>query len=296
MSVENLLLEPISDHRCLLGEGPLWDAGRKTICWVDILNGLIHEYDPAKSKSKSLRVDHMVGSIAICSDGNILAALQPGFAFIDRATSAVSNISMPEGHPTTNRFNDGKCDPAGRFWAGTMALSEEAGAGSVYVFDRNSHIRQVMKGVSISNGMAWTTDGRTLYYIDTPTQRIVAFDYDLETGSIKNKRTAIDLRGERGFPDGMTIDQEDNLWVAHWDGWQVSRWNPRTGKKIGSITMPAARVTSCTFGGERLDELFITTARVGLTPEQQSLQPLAGSIFRLRNPGAVGRPAFEFER
>lgn len=289
-------MEPIFNHRCQLAEGPVWDSKRKTICWVDILRGEIHEHNLVDGKTQTMQVGTMVGSIAICTDGNFLAALHRGFAFVDRGSAKIGEVFTPYGHPEGNRFNDGKCDPAGRFWAGTMALAETEGAGSVFVFDQDHKIKRVMQGVSISNGMAWTADRQTLYYIDTPTQRIVAFDYNLETGAIKNKRTAIDLQHEKGFPDGMTIDQEDNLWVAHWDGWQVTRWNPRTAKKIGAIPMPVARVTSCTFGGDQMDELFITTARVGLTPEQESHQPLAGSLFRFPNPGASGRPAFEFVR
>jgi sugar lactone lactonase YvrE len=143
--------------------------------------------------------------------------------------------------------------------------------------------------------MAWSSDYKTFYYIDTPTCEVVAYDFDLLTGNIGNKRVVIRIPPQEGFPDGMTIDNEGMLWIAHWDGWQVSRWNPNKGKKLLSIPLPVAQITSCTFGGDNLQDLYITSARVNLTEEQLKQQPLAGSLFVLRNSGFHGTPSFEFK-
>ncbi|MBS1667021.1 MAG: SMP-30/gluconolactonase/LRE family protein [Bacteroidetes bacterium] len=288
-------VEKLVEHSCLLGEGPVWDEKTKTICWVDILNGMIHDYSPINGKMKSLELHEMIGSLAICTDGHFMAALQNGFAFIDRATGNIKRIADPESHLPENRFNEGKCDPAGRFWAGTMALSEEDGKGNMYLLHEDLAISQKMSGVSISNGLAWSIDDRTMYYIDSPSFEVVAFDYEKSSGQISNKRTVIKIGKEEGSPDGMTIDNEGMLWVAHWGGWQVARWDPNTGKKLLSIPVPVERVTSCTFGGDHFEDLFISTAKVGLDEKGLAKQPMAGFLFVVRNCGFKGMPAVEFK-
>ena len=152
-----------------------------------------------------------------------------------------------------------------------------------------------IEGVSISNGMAWSADQKTYYYIDTPTHEVVAYDYEKVTGQISNKRVIIRIGDHEGHPDGMTIDSEDMLWIAHWNGWQLTRWNPKTGEKLHTIKMPVAKVTSCTFGGKDLDSLFITTAKVDLTDEELKQQPLAGSLFIIEQCGFKGVRAVEFK-
>lgn len=282
-------------HTCLLGEGPIWDAKRKVICWIDILNGEIHECSPEQKKYKKNQVHQMIGSIAVCTNENFIAALQNGFAFIDRISGEIKMIGDPENHLPNNRFNDGKCDPAGRFWAGTMPLSEEPNAGNVYVVEKKLSITKKNESITISNGMAWSVDHQTFYFIDTPTLEVVAYDYDKSTGQINNKKTVIEIPKEDGYPDGMTIDNEGMLWMAHWDGWQVTRWNPDSGEKLCCIELPVARVTSCIFGNENLEDLYITSARIGLPKDELEKQPLAGSLFVVRNCGFKGMPAFEFE-
>jgi sugar lactone lactonase YvrE len=295
MNTAGALPAIVLQHNCLLGEGPVWDAKNKLICWVDILNGEIHEYSPEQKTHRAIGVHQMIGSIAICTNGNFIAALQNGFAFIDRITGAVKMIVDPEDHLSHNRFNDGKCDPAGRFWAGTMSLSEEPGTGNLYAIEKDLIVTRKIEGVTISNGMAWSADQRVFYYIDTPTSGIVKYDYEKDSGLIHNKRTVIKIAKEDGYPDGMTIDNEGMLWIAHWDGWQVSRWDPIRSEMLGRIKLPVARVTSCTFGGENLEDLYITSAKVGLTKAQSAQQPLAGSLFVLRECGFKGMPAVEFE-
>lgn len=285
---------PVLQQTSLLGEGPVWDAERNVICWVDILNGEIHQYNPETALHSVMQVHQMIGAIAVCSNGDFIAALQNGFAFISRSDGKIQLISDPESELPTNRFNDGKCDPAGRFWAGTMAISEEPDQGNLYVLDSDCKVSKQIEKVSISNGLAWSLDHQTFYYIDSPSLEVVAYAYDLLTGQISNKKSIIKIDREDGFPDGMTIDQEGMLWIAHWGGWQVTRWDPRSGKKVGSIKVPASRVTSCTFGGENLEDLYITSASVGITAEELAIEPLAGGLFVVKNSGFKGLPAFEF--
>jgi len=290
----NIPVDIVVNHSSLLGEGPVWDPSRKLICWIDILNGEIHEFSTEQKTHRIIPVHQMIGSFAVCTNGNFIAGLQNGFAFISRISGEITMISDPENHLSNNRFNDGKCDPTGRFWAGTMSLTEDPGAGNVYMIKNGLDPIIKMSNVTISNGMAWSTNQKTLYYIDTPTFEVVAYDYDDTSGEIGNKRLVIKIAPEDGFPDGMTIDSEGMLWIAHWNGWQVTRWNPLSGKKLYQVKLPAAKITSCTFGGENLEDLYITSAKVGLTVDELENQPKAGCLFVIKNCGFRGLDAFEF--
>jgi sugar lactone lactonase YvrE len=287
-------IKPLCNQISMLGEGPVWDAAHHTILWVDIMGCAIHALDMKSHALRSISTPSMIGSFALCTDGNVLAAMQDGFSFINRITGAVHTIENPEAALKGNRFNDGKTDPAGRFWAGSMSLSGEKGTGNLYMVDKQLNIKKQVENVSISNGLCWSLDQRFFYYIDTPTMEVVRFDYDNATGEISNKTTVITIPAKEGYPDGMTIDSEGMLWIAHWEGWQVARWDPSTGNKIDSIHLPVSLVTSICFGGENMDDMFITSARVGLTDEQLAEEPLAGSSFIISNTGFKGFtfPAF----
>jgi sugar lactone lactonase YvrE len=287
--------EVVLPHTCLLGEGPVWDANRKIISWIDILNGIIHEFDTKKQSHRMIELGSIVGAVALTKKGNYLAALKSGLSYVDRTTGKIQFLQRPEQDLMDNRFNDGKCDPFGRFWVGTMSMSEDQGAGHVYMFDDQITCSKKIESVTISNGLAWSPDHQIFYYIDTPTFQVVAYDYEVSTGNITNKRTVIQIPNNEGYPDGMTIDTEGMLWIAHWDGAQVARWDPSTGIKILSIALPVDRVTSCTFGGDDLTDLYITTAKVGLTEQQLIEQPLAGSLFVVRDSGFQGIPTVEFD-
>jgi sugar lactone lactonase YvrE len=185
---------------------------------------------------------------------------------------------VEEGLPL-NRCNDGKCDAEGRLWVGTMSRMFTAGAGSFYSIDQNFKVQKHLDQITISNGMAWSEDNKTLYYIDSPTQQVNAFHFDLENGEIRFDRTVIEIPTEMGTPDGMCIDQEGKLWVAHYGGFGVYRWDPVSGKLMEKIELPVPNITSCTFGGENLDILLITTARENLTDSQLGEYPLSGDVF-----------------
>jgi sugar lactone lactonase YvrE len=286
-------IETVTNHLCTLGEGPVWDASNNAIIWVDIMEGTIHQFSFANENLKSFSIGELIGCVALCNNDDLIFASRSGFGLLDRINGYKKLLHHPESHITTNRFNDGKCDAAGRFWAGTMSIDETAGVGSVYSFDGKIAEKKI-ENTTISNGMAWNADNTILYYIDTPTFEVVSFQFDQITGNISNKKVIIQISKEEGHPDGMTIDTEGMLWIAHWDGWQVTRWNPSTGKKMSHIKLPVARVTSCTFGGPALKDLFITSARIGLTKEELKIQPLAGALFVIKDCGHQGLPAFEF--
>jgi sugar lactone lactonase YvrE len=283
--------ELVFDAKAAVGEGALWDAKRQVLYWVDILNNRVHVYDPATQQDRTIIVDQYVGTVVPRRSGGLMLAVHHGFASLDLETEHLEIIADPEYHLPGNRFNDGKCDPAGRFWAGTTALDGTPNVCSLYRLDADHSVHKMLDGVTVSNGIVWTPD--KMYYIDTPTGQVDAFDYDATTGEIGHRSVAIRVLAEMGYPDGMTIDSEGMLWVALWEGGGVSRWDPTDGRLLQTIDLPAANVTSCAFGGENLDQLYITTARYGLSADQLEKQPLAGGLFRA-NVGVTGLPAFEY--
>ena len=250
-------------------------------------------YTPATGENRVINVGQYVGTVVKGHSGLLYLALHNGFASLDLATETVTMLTDPEAGIPTNRFNDGKCDPAGRFWAGTMPISESGPVGALYVLESDGTTRKMLSEVSIANGIVWSLDAKTMYYIDTPTGRVDAFDYDLASGDISNRRTVITIPDGQGYPDGMTGDAEGMLWVAHWGGHCVTRWDPTTGELLDTIHVPAAQVTACAFGGPNLDELYITCARRGLDEAVLAEQPLAGGLFKAM-PGVKGLPAFEY--
>ena len=265
-----------------LGEGPVWDAHEDRLVWVDILGRRVHRTSSA-GETESIDMPLHVGAVAPRAAGGYVAALQDGFWIVgDGAARRIAAVA--EARPGI-RFNDGKCDPAGRFWAGTMAYDEAAGAACLYRLDRDGGVTRVLDGVTISNGLAWSGDGRTMFYIDTPTRAIAAFEFAPATGEIGGRRTVVEIPADLGWPDGMAIDAEGGLWVALWDGGAVHRYVD--GRLEQVIRMPVSRPTSCAFGGPDLDELYVTSASTGLSAAARRSEPLAGGLFRVR-PGVRG--------
>jgi len=288
-------IQPIDQRLCILGEGPVWNPADNRIYWIDIVKGHIHSNDATGSNPHTLPTDDMIGSFAFCDDGRIIAALQKGLVFIDPKSGEQEMIGDPESHLSQNRFNDGKCDPAGRFFAGTLPLSEDHPGGNLYRVDQDLSIHKVLGDITISNGLCWSHDNSSFYFIDTVTLRVDRFDYDILTGSISNRTTIITIDPKDGYPDGMTIDTEGMLWIAHWGGWQVTRWHPSTGEKIGHIKLPVSQVTSLCFGGENLNTLFITSARRGLNEEALQKEPLAGATFIVSDISFKGKAFHTFQ-
>ena len=283
------------DTQSILGEGPIWDSQKQVLYWVNIEEHLVLITDPAADETRTIDVGQRVGTVVPHTENSVMLALHNGFARLDLDSEKLTFINDPEAELLTNRFNDGKCDPAGRFWAGTMGFTGPRGAhGSLYRMDADHSVHKMFDGVTTSNGIVWSHDKSTMYYIDTPLGRVDAFDYDDASGDISNRRTAVTIPDGQGYPDGMTIDANDNLWVAHWGGHRISCWDPQRAELLETVMVPAPQVTACAFGGPNLDQLYITTARNGLDDATLAEYPHAGSLF-LAAPGARGVPAFAFK-
>jgi sugar lactone lactonase YvrE len=225
----------------------------------------------------------------------LIIALRSGFATFQLRNQKLTRLVVPEAHLPGNRFNDGKCDPVGRFLAGTMDDAEKEASGSLYSYSPDGTLKTLLTGVRISNGLTWSPDYQTLYHIDTPTRQVTAFDYDLATGDIANQRPVVNVPPKMGWPDGMTSDFEGMLWVAMWGGAKLTRWNPATGQLLEAIPVPALNISSCVFGGPDLTDLFITSARKGMIAAQIRKYPLTGGLFCIRT-NTQGMPTFAFGR
>lgn len=277
------------DAKVVLAEGSLWQPKEQKLYWVNIVGKTFHIYDPKTDTDTKYPVGSLVGTVVPTANGNAVVALQNGISELNTHTGELTMLADPIKNPGI-RFNDGKCDPAGRFWVGTMALDAQKGAATLYRMDKDHSVHTMLKNVTISNGIVWTSDKKTMYYVDTPTGTVQAFDYNNKTGEISNGRVAVRIPSSMGSPDGMTIDANDNLWVALWGGGAIAEFNPRTGKLLKKVEVPAPHTSSCAFGGKNLETLYITTARQGMNKEQLKQYPLSGGLFVVK-PGAKGVPA-----
>jgi sugar lactone lactonase YvrE len=296
-------IERVLDAKTELGEGPVWDPIEACLYFVDIVRSHIHRFEPDSGVSRTYAVDMatlngpphtnvMVGAVAPTEAGDLVLAVRDGFARLDLDTGHARMIAEVEAGCPDQRMNDGKCDPAGRFWAGTMALDERPCAGALYRLDPDGRVHTMQRDITISNGLGWSDDGRLMYFIDTPTQSLDVFDFDVASGAIANRRTLARVPAGQGSPDGLTLDAEGYVWVSLWAGSAVHRYAP-DGTLDRVMPLPVTHPTSCTFGGRDLRDLYITTAAIALTPDARARQPLAGSLLRCR-PGVQGRPAHRF--
>jgi len=280
------------DARAELGEGPVWDDRRACLFWVDIMRGLVHAYDPATGADRAFDVGQPVGAVMPTSGDDLVLAVRDGFARLDPATGAVRLVAaIAHDHPD-RRMNDGNCDAAGRFWAGTMALDERPGAGALYRLDPDGRVRTMLTGVTISNGLDWSDDGRVMFYADTGTGRVDCFDVDPATGDISGRRPFVTVPPDCGAPDGLTVDCDGGVWLALWGGGALHRYFP-DGALDEIVRLPVTHPTSCAFGGVDCRDLYITTAAIALDADARAAQPQAGGLFRCR-PGVAGRPANRF--
>ena len=283
------------DAKTQLGEGSIWDSRIGILWWLDIPGKKLFRFDPKTGENREWAMPLQVGTVVPRKARGLVLAMENGFSFFDPETETFEPIVDPESDIPTNRFNDGKCDPAGRFWAGTMAMKgERQGKGSVYCLYPDQTVQKKISQVSVSNGICWSLDASTLYYIDSPTRRVDAYTFDNETGEISEQRTAIEIPEGTGMPDGMTMDENGNLWVAQWGGYRVACYNPNTGKQEEQIDIPTGSVTSCAFGGDSLETLYVTTASTGFDDEKWQAEPHGGGLFEAQ-PGVKGIPAFCYE-
>jgi len=268
--------------KCFLGESPFWSVKRQIFFWVDIENGKLFEHHLGSGKTSITSFPHRLTLVLERKENQLILALDRKIASYDLDTERLEWLAEVEADLPLNRFNDGKCDAKGRLWIGTLSTKFTKGSGSLYRVGKDLKPEIQLDQLTISNGMAWTSDNRTFYFIDTPTRQIKAYHFQLETGEIEFDRVAIDIPEDLGFPDGMCIDQEGMLWVAHYGGAGVYRWDPNTGKLIEKIELPVPHITSCAFGGENMDTLLITTAQENLSETQLKEYPMSGDVFLVK--------------
>ena len=281
----------VADVKAVLGEGPVWVPRESALYWVDIKGGRIFRRVSATGEVTSWQPPFRVCSLAPRESGGFVAGSENGFAFIDPEARRYELHANPEPERETNRFNDGKVDREGRFWAGTMDDEEVLASGALYLLDRDRNWCRMDDGYRVTNGPAFSPGGRLMYHNDSALRITYEFDLD-EGGTPTNKRVFAEYGEEQGYPDGMTVDSEGCLWIAFWDGWCVRRYAPN-GELLLTVELPVQRPTSCAFGGDRLDQLFITSATVGLDEEALAKQPFAGGLFSVV-PGVNGPPEAAF--
>ncbi len=272
----------------LLGESPLWSPGEQALYWVDIKDPRLFRHDTAAGITRVTRLSEAVGAVALRMGGGLIAAARSGFAYIDDGGMLSPAFCTPEADRPGNRFNDGKCDRAGRFWAASMHDGETDPSGSLYRLDGVQRCVRMADGFVIGNGLGWSPDDRVFYFTDSVARRIYAYDFDIESGAIANRRSFAAIPEDAGFPDGLCVDAAGHVWSAHWDGWRVTRYAP-DGRIAKVVRVPVPRPTSCAFGGAGLDTLYITSARIGLADAELARSPLSGSVLSLR-PGIRGLP------
>ena len=275
-------LEHILPSRNKLGEGSLWDPDEQVLYWVDIRNNSYSRLDPVSGLQDTYDVGVPIGVLAVRTRGGLVMATKNGFAFWDPKTRQLEYIKNPEQGKPYMRFNDGAVDSRGRFWAGSMSEAENPQPeGVLYRLDPDLSIHVMETGLSISNGIGWSPDDRTMYLTDSTPKIIYAYDFDAETGNISNRRVFVDAAKESYDPDGLRVDSQGYVWSVCWNGAKVLRYSPE-GKLDRAIEVPALRPTSCAFGGPDLTDLYITSSRDALTQEQLENYPSSGDLFRLR--------------
>ncbi|AWR96873.1 SMP-30/gluconolactonase/LRE family protein [Acidianus sulfidivorans JP7] len=265
------MVKPFSEYKAKLAEGPVYDRELNSLFWVDIEGKKIIIKNLDNNSEKIIDTGDLVSSLCIINDEQIIATIRHDFDLINIKNNSKKKIVSVEADLENNRFNDGKCDKLGRYWAGTMNMLKDIPTGNLYKLEGKNEIKKTLSGLIVSNGLGWSPDNDTMYLIDSRLRKVYSFDFDLNRGEINNKRVIIDFNGEPGNPDGMTVDSEGYLWIAHWNGGKVSRWTPN-GNKVFEIKLPVSYVSSITFGSTEMNEVYITTA-------YKENEPLSGKVF-----------------
>jgi L-arabinonolactonase len=268
----------VSDAKAVLGEGPFWDVAGQRLYWVDIKSRLIHQFDPSTGIDRRWSTPEVVGSLAVREKGGLIVALRSGFYFYDLELGQATPAAIPSDHPTQNRFNDGKTDRQGRFWSGSMDDKEKEPTGGLYRLDANRNCEKLVSGITVSNSLCWSPNSRTMYFADSPRRTVWAWDFEPEDGTISNRRVLIQFSEKEGVPDGATVDAEGFIWLAHWDGWQVARYDPK-GRVCQIVKFPVQRPTCPMLGGPKLNLIYVTSASINLSKRELSEQGYAGGLF-----------------
>lgn len=285
------------DYRAILGEGPVWDARKNVLLWIDSVDDKLFVFDPATGENKAYPIGQNIGTAILTDRENfVMVGLVDGLYELDLSTGKLVKKTDPEPDLPGNRLNDGKADAAGRIWVGSMCTADNGVEGfdtdykcNLHKINRDFTCELADPKVRLSNGLSWTEDNKTLYFVDSPERCVFAYDFDLEKGTLSNKRVVIKFPEGFGVGDGMDIDVDGNLWVAHWTGWCVGKWDPRTGELLGKVEVPVSRVASCAFGGKNYDELYIVTASIN-TDKDERPQPDAGRVFVAKGLNTCGKP------
>jgi sugar lactone lactonase YvrE len=277
-----MVISVLCKCECILGESPLWHAERKCCFWVDIENGILYEYSWLLQTTRFWKFNYKLTLVLQGKGNQLILALNARIARFDLESEQMEWLLDVEMPPSENRCNDGACDSSGRLWLGTMHLEHKNGAGALYCIDTNLNVHKKLDHTTISNGLVWSLDNKRLYYIDSPTQVVQSFIFEEESGGIIFEKNIVKIPIEMGTPDGMTIDEEGMVWIAHWGGFGLYRWNPHNGQIIDRIELPVPQITSCAFAGENLDYLIITTARENLKEEGLKKYPESGNIFLIK--------------
>jgi len=287
-------IEIAGSYRAKWGEGPIW--WQNLLTYVDIEAHTVVTFDPATHLESSWNLRSTVGRVGTIvpranagSEGNYIVAGDNGIHFFNKETGTTTAITDPEAGQVENRFNDGKCSPDGRLFAGTISLSKKTGTAALYRLDPDLSVHTAFAGVTNSNGIVWSSDGSTCYYIDTPRKEVLAFDYSTDNGELSSERIAFATDAIDASPDGMTIDRNNNLWIAFCHGACVVCYEAASGKELHRVELPCLETTACAFGGEHLDELYVTT---GIHKEVE--EECAGRLLRVKGLGVQGVPAQTF--
>lgn len=279
------------EARPFLGEGPVWLPEGGQLLWVDILAPAVHLSDPLSGADRAVPVAELIGAVVPRARGGFVAMMGNAFQALDLEAGVTGTLCVAEPDKPGNRFNDAKCDRAGRLFAGTMAIDAGPGQGTLWRLDPDLRLSAIETGLHVSNGLGWSPDNRTFYFTDTGARTVFAYDYDIATGTPTNRRPFLTFDGP-AKPDGLAVDAEGFVWIALWDGWGVARHAP-DGRLDRFVSLPVPRPSSVAFGGEGLRTLFITSARVRLSVAQLAEAPLSGSVFAFE-AGVAGAPVGVF--
>lgn len=288
-------IEVVNAGSDIVGEGPVWCEENNSLYWIDILGKKLYRKDFNTEEVITYDLPSFIGCFAIGTDDQVYLMLEDGLYSLDEQTRKMTFISVPKDHKKSHRFNDGKCDSKGRLYVASMSNDLNDGGGDkspssslYYVDETMKFVNIINKAFVIPNGLAWNDDLEKFYHIDSVTSKVTEYDYDEASGHVSNPKTIIQFDGTDGVPDGMTIDNNGNLWIAHWGGSKLSLWDPRTGKKLEEIPMPCENITSCVFGGALYDELYITSANISDESDK------AGHVFKIKLD-VGGQPLTRFE-
>lgn len=283
----------VVNAKAALGETPVWSAADNRLYWIDCIAGAIHSYDPTAAEDRvvPVEIEGYLGSISLRAEGGLLILAGKALWALDAGSATPRRLAGVEENMPDNLVNDGKCDPAGRFWFGTMHAAESEATGALYRFD-GAAVVKVDQGFICANGMGWSPDGKTFYLVDMMPGRVLAYDYDPGSGTARNRRTLFSIPGAEGMPDGLCVDREGGIWVAHWDGWRISRWSPE-GHRLQTLEVPVQRPTCPVFGGPGLGTLYLTSSAAELPAESLARGPHSGALFAL-DAGVQGVPIAEF--